>query len=183
MWPVDRSPPRCLCPWGFSKQEYWSGLPCPSPGYLPNPWIEPTSLMSSALAGKFFTRATWEAQKEWWYQLDWELWRMTAPLLLGIPAWKVRHRKKAKWMLEAHTPASANTETLHSYDFYFNWGIAASHYCVGFCSATKRISSMCTYIPSILGVPATPHPPHTMEYSAIVLSRFVVSDSLWLHGP
>ena len=28
---------------GFSKQEYWSGLPFPSPGYLPNPGIEPGS--------------------------------------------------------------------------------------------------------------------------------------------
>ena len=46
----------------FSRQEYWSGLPCPSPGYLPNPGIEPSSFMSSALAGKFFTSsATWEA--------------------------------------------------------------------------------------------------------------------------
>ena len=31
---------RLLCQWGFSKQEYWSGLPCPPPGDLPNPWIE-----------------------------------------------------------------------------------------------------------------------------------------------
>ena len=29
-----------LCPWGFSRQEYWSGLPCPSPGNLLNPEIE-----------------------------------------------------------------------------------------------------------------------------------------------
>ena len=28
---------------GFSRQEYWSGLPFPSPGYLPNPGIEPGS--------------------------------------------------------------------------------------------------------------------------------------------
>ena len=30
-----------LCLWGFSRQEYWSGLPCPPPGNLPNPGIEP----------------------------------------------------------------------------------------------------------------------------------------------
>ena len=47
---------------GFSKQEYWSGLPCPPPGDLPNPGTEPESLMSPALAGGFFTtNATWEA--------------------------------------------------------------------------------------------------------------------------
>ena len=34
---------------GFSRQEYWSGLPCPSPGDLPDPGIEPTSLTSPAL--------------------------------------------------------------------------------------------------------------------------------------
>ena len=47
---------------GLSSQEYWSGLLCPPPGRLPNPGIEPESLMSPALAGGFFTSsATWEA--------------------------------------------------------------------------------------------------------------------------
>ena len=46
---------------GFSRQEYWSGLPCPLPGDLPYPGIEPASLMSPALAGGLFTTsATWE---------------------------------------------------------------------------------------------------------------------------
>ena len=40
---------------GFSRQEYWSGLPFPSPGDLPDPGIEASSLMSPALAGRFFT--------------------------------------------------------------------------------------------------------------------------------
>ena len=40
---------------GFSRQEYWSGLPCPPPGDLLNPGIEPMSLISLALAGKFLT--------------------------------------------------------------------------------------------------------------------------------
>ena len=38
----------------FSRQEHCSGLPFPSPGDLPNPGIEPVSLMTSALAGVFF---------------------------------------------------------------------------------------------------------------------------------
>ena len=47
---------------GFSKPEYWSGLPCPPPRDLPNPEIESESLMFPALAGEFFiTSATWEA--------------------------------------------------------------------------------------------------------------------------
>ena len=46
---------------GFSKQEYWSGLPCPLPGDFPNRGIEPASLTSPALAGRFFTTtATYE---------------------------------------------------------------------------------------------------------------------------
>ena len=46
---------------GFSKQEYRSGLPCPPPRDLPDPEIEPSLLMSPALAGRFFTTsATWE---------------------------------------------------------------------------------------------------------------------------
>ena len=40
---------------GFCRQEYWSGLPFSSPGDLPNPEIEPASLVSPALAGRFFT--------------------------------------------------------------------------------------------------------------------------------
>ena len=41
----------------FSRQEYWSGLPFPPPGYLPNPGMEPASLEFRALAGRFFTTA------------------------------------------------------------------------------------------------------------------------------
>ena len=47
---------------GFPRQEYWSGLPFPSPGDLPDPGIESVSHMSPALAGRFSTiSATWEA--------------------------------------------------------------------------------------------------------------------------
>ena len=49
---------------GFSRQEYWSGLPCPPPGDLPDLRIEPESLTSPALEGRFFTTsATWEAPR------------------------------------------------------------------------------------------------------------------------
>ena len=47
---------------GFSRQEYWSGLPCLPPGDLPDTGIEPAPLFSPALAVEFFTTsATWEA--------------------------------------------------------------------------------------------------------------------------
>ena len=49
---------------GFSRQEYWSGLPCHPPENLPNPGIKPESLMSPELAGWFFTTSTtWEARR------------------------------------------------------------------------------------------------------------------------
>ena len=51
LWIVAHQP---LLFMGFSRQEHWSGLPCPSPGDLPNPGIKPASL-SPALAGGFFT--------------------------------------------------------------------------------------------------------------------------------
>ena len=46
---------------GFSRQEYWSGLPFPSPGDLPNPGTELTSLTSPVSADVVFTASTtWE---------------------------------------------------------------------------------------------------------------------------
>ena len=39
--PHGLSPSRLICPWGFSRQEYWYGLPCPPPGDLPNPGMNP----------------------------------------------------------------------------------------------------------------------------------------------
>ena len=43
LWPHGLQPTRLLCPWGFSRQEYWSGLPCPPPGEFPNLGIKPRS--------------------------------------------------------------------------------------------------------------------------------------------
>ena len=42
---------------GFSRQDYWSRLPCPPPRDLPDSGIEPTSLVSPALAGQLFTNS------------------------------------------------------------------------------------------------------------------------------
>ena len=47
LWTVAHQGPLSM---GFSRQECWSGLPFHSPGYLPEPWIEPVSL---GLAGGF----------------------------------------------------------------------------------------------------------------------------------
>ena len=59
LWTVALQAPLSM---GFSRQEYWSGLPFASPGDLPGLEIKPISLVSPVLAGWFFTtRATWEA--------------------------------------------------------------------------------------------------------------------------
>ena len=56
LWPRGLEPTRLLCPWSFSRKEYWSGLPCPSPGELPNPGIKPGS-------PAFFT--SWATREAW----------------------------------------------------------------------------------------------------------------------
>ena len=61
--PVDCSPSDSLS-MGFSRQEYWSGLPFPAPGDLPHPGIKPVILSSPALAGRVFTAEP--PGKPWW---------------------------------------------------------------------------------------------------------------------
>ena len=59
LWTVAHETPLSM---GFSRQKYWSRLPYPLPGDLPDLGIELTSFMSPALAGRFFlASATWEA--------------------------------------------------------------------------------------------------------------------------
>jgi len=56
---------------GFSRQEYWSRLPCPPSGDLPDPGIEPAPIIPPALVGGFFIiNATWETQVGRWYLLN-----------------------------------------------------------------------------------------------------------------
>ena len=58
LWTVAHEAPLSM---GFSRQEYWSGLPCPPPGDHPDPEIKPVSLIFSALVWRVFTTSTaWE---------------------------------------------------------------------------------------------------------------------------
>ena len=50
LWTAARQVPLSV---GFSRQEYWSGSPCPPPGDLPDPGIEPASSTFPAFAGRF----------------------------------------------------------------------------------------------------------------------------------
>ena len=89
-WTVALQAPPSM---GFSRQEYWSGLPCPSPGDLPDPRMEPTSLMSPALAGGLFTTSATVFLKK----LKIELPHDPAILLLGI------HPEKMKTLIQKDT--------------------------------------------------------------------------------
>ena len=61
-WTIAHQAPLSV---GFSRQEYLSGLPFPSPGDLPNPGMEPTSPASPALAdGSFTDSTTWEVPSD-----------------------------------------------------------------------------------------------------------------------
>ena len=90
---MDCSPPGSSVH-GVLRQEYWSGLPCPPPGDLPDPRIEPASLSSPALAGRLFiTSAIWEAYIFKFYNLNlektssiwhWDIFLASPNLLLRI---------------------------------------------------------------------------------------------------
>ena len=76
---------------GFSRQEYWSGSPFPTPGDLPDPGIKPFSLTAPALAGRFFTTsATWgfvvvqSLSLVWLFMTPWTAAHQ-APLSKGFP--------------------------------------------------------------------------------------------------
>ena len=60
-WTAARQAPLSI---GFSRQEYWSGLPCPPPGDLPDPGIQLESLMSPPMAGRFFPSSEPKTVKE-----------------------------------------------------------------------------------------------------------------------
>ena len=70
----------------FSRQEYWSELPCPPPGDLPEPEIKPMSLTSPALAsGSFTTSTTWEI----YLLLMYHLWRNVHSNFLSVFYWSI----------------------------------------------------------------------------------------------
>ena len=88
-WTAAHQPPLSM---GFSRHEYQSGLPFPSPGDLPYQGVKPTSLMSPAVAGGFFTAsATWEAphycSKMWVSLKSWMLTNVVNKLKIS---WIVR---------------------------------------------------------------------------------------------
>ena len=80
---------------GFSKQEHWSGLPCPPPGDLLDPGIEPSTLMFPGLAGGFFTTSATSKEME-----------LGTCYLVGI-VYQTGKMKKS-WRLVAHNVNTFN---------------------------------------------------------------------------
>ena len=104
--PMDYSPPAPQAPLSkeLSRQEYWGGLPFPDPGNLPDPGTKPTSLLSPALVGRFFTTsATWEAKVfincfklGWWVDRDLRTFSLGVSTIWG----KHNTRKETLWRHE-----------------------------------------------------------------------------------
>ena len=108
--PMDYSSPGCSVH-GILRQEYWSGLPFPSPGDLPNTEIEPPSLISPALRGSFLTTgATWEALHE-------RHWFVIFSLVLQCPyegfVWRLCH--PASWQQEVFPLSSILWKSLYKF--------------------------------------------------------------------
>jgi len=96
--PIDCSPPGSSVSMGFSRQEYWSGLPFPSPGDLPNPG----SNRVSCIAGRQFNLwATREAST-----------RTLIPLVRAPPSW-ANHLPKIKLKKEWNQPTKTQDRLLH----------------------------------------------------------------------
>ena len=88
--PVDYMAHQAPLSMGFSRQEYWSSLPCPPPGDPPDPGIEPVSLLSPALADEFCTTSTLNKQR---------------PLILPCPSLHYTFLAKALSLQKALNPS------------------------------------------------------------------------------
>ena len=89
----------------FSRQEYWSGLPFPTPGHLPDPGIKPTSLVLSAMAGGWvlYHCDAWEAP------LQNMLWARCGPVSgCSLPAGGMEDHE---WRLPATTTSPSKLKT------------------------------------------------------------------------
>ena len=83
----------------FYRQEHWSGLLCPPPGDLPDPGIKPVSLMSPALAGKFFTTEP-PGKPRWCIGGGQKQQPCTVWMLLLSPPSRLR---EVKWLAQGHS--------------------------------------------------------------------------------
>ena len=119
LWTVTHQAPLSM---GFSRQKYWSGLPCPSPGNLPNPGIEPKSLKSPSLASGFFTTSiTWETVKgTLWLHNRRQSFSFLNQSPFSVPTSYSRNEKELEFRVMYQTGV----------EFWNHWtGVPLSHVC------------------------------------------------------
>ena len=97
-WTAARQAPLSM---EFSRQEYWSGLPCPSPGDLSNPGTEPISLPYLALADGFFTIG-----------IPMSKWGNLIPVICGYSSTSFLSAIVIKWALNSHRSLTWKTTQL-----------------------------------------------------------------------
>ena len=84
---------QAACSMGFSRQEYWSELPCPPPGDIPNLGVESKSLMSPSLAGRSFTTSiTCESPPNQFSSVTQSCPTLCSPMDCSIPGVPVHHQ-------------------------------------------------------------------------------------------
>ena len=116
-WAVARQAPLSM---GFSRQEHWSGCHFLLQD-LPNPGIEPASLTSPALAGRFFTTEPPGKPKHILQYYTTRIW-----IHIGKANSKVTYGCSAAWSVSAHNPRAVQGSTVltllhvHSWDFYLD---------------------------------------------------------------
>ena len=121
LWTVAHQAPLSM---GVSRQEYWSGLPFPSPGYLPNPGIEPVSPVSSALqASSVFIEAS-RKPKLWTEIKDSSLQTENNFLWLRLKKKKdaALHVKPVGWLTEPYNSLPVEEAKLYFYPLRISTG-------------------------------------------------------------
>ena len=94
-WTKTRQTPLSL---GFSRQEYWSALPCPPPGDFPNSGIKSRSLKSPGLAGGFFTTSATKTKLSWVWLILYHTARLKyTVILLHIVSARAIYVAKFSW--------------------------------------------------------------------------------------
>ena len=122
LWTIASQAPLSM---GFSRQEYWSGLPFPPARHLPDPGIEPASPVSPALGGRFFTTsATWETLeakcfRQWPLHLGlgsfWPQWQEATSFFSA--AWVPLFARAALTQLIPQSPLASQPATFCSPQF------------------------------------------------------------------
>ena len=147
LWTVVHQAPLSM---GFSRQEYWSGLPCPPPGGLPDPGMEREYLMSPVLAGGFFTTSTtWETPvyRQIWHRVLCGGYLLTfrrTPVSYGAKSEKFSVSGSSQCaQLRRNGTGTKETVTLPSFD---SRELAKASYCLWACFPKCKLGNKAAFI-------------------------------------